>query len=340
MALLWYDGFEHYADDQDHFDRRYAAVTANYSSKSGRLFGNAAQLSSGAFETPSLGLSDTMVIGMAIKVPSNPGSGTGRTPVAFLRGGTEQIRLEFVGSAGHFNFAVKRGATTLATTVGDYSYGIWHYFEFKVNFHTSTGSYELRHNEVTQVSGSGVNTAESGSNQADQWRYNFTTTGPDYDDLYLLDTTGSTNNDFLGDTQIEAITVSADGAQNDWTAQEAGTNAQMVDDPGAPDDGTNVILSNTATDIDVFNMTNLVNTLGTVHAVGVQIQARVDASGSRTLRSKFHDGTSTFGNGAQFTVSSTSFAEFVTIMETNPVTASAWAVSEIDAGQYGVEVVT
>jgi len=64
------------------------------------------------------------------------------------------------------------------------------------------------------------------------------------------------------------------------------------------------------------------------------------ATGTRTVRTKYRDPDTTVVNGSSHVVDSTVFDEFTEVFDDNPNSAAAWDVSDIDDGQFGVEVVS
>jgi len=348
MAGLWMEGFEvHQASTQ--LARKWATWTAaNTAAGAGRVFGTSYGILSAVAVTPSLGLKDTLVFGFGLRIASQQTAlNSGAQGLYLERGGTEQVHIEFVNNSGSFEIRLLRGATTLATTSSAFAYGVWHYFEVKVNVHTSTGSYEIRQNESTVSSGSGLNTANSGSNQADIFAMRFTSnvsTTVLIDDIYVLDTTGGVNDDFRGDSIVQGLLPSSNGSTIQWTNDAgAGSNFENVDDAAnaAPDEagagGTNS--SDTNGQIDLYNMQDATQVQGAVHFVQLGVQLGMSAAGSRNVKTKYRDpDTTVVDTGVTHNVNTTVFDEFTQVLDTNPNGSIPWDVSDIDGGQFGVEV--
>jgi len=240
--------------------------------------------------------------------------------------------------------AVNRAGTQLGVTTNNFAYGIWHYFEWKITPHISSGAFEIRHDEVSVLTGTGLNTANVGTNGADVFEHNFAAAASTVrlDDFVLLDTLGpAPTNNYLGDVTIEAQLPDADGTPLEWSVG-SGTHFSKLDDPasGAPVDSTDVIFSDTNGQRDFVGFPNLTQTQGQVFAVMLNQQCAMNAAGSRVLRHKFRTSGGTIHDGASFTVSSTTYGGFQQIWALNPDTGLAWTNSDIDSGTYGVEVVS
>lgn len=345
MALRWLEGFETHINVSQ-MTRKYASYTAGFNVAAGRVFGTAGQLAGAVAVTPSFGLADVVGVGFGVRINAQvTGLNSGAQGFYLERGPTEQVHLEFVNNAGSFEVKLMRGATQLAISSAAYAYGAWHHFELKVTVHPSTGTYELRHNEALVFSATGQNTANSGMSQADVFAMRFTTTSTNvlFDDIFVWDGTSASNNNFRGDAVIEGILPNGVGNSTQWTPS-AGSNFDNVDDIGtaAPDDagagGFNE--SDTVGQKDLYAFQDLINIQGNIFGVQVGTQLAMAAAGSRTVKLRFRDDGGTEADGDTFTVSSTTYDEFVDLMDVNPQSGVAWDVADINGGQFGVEVVT
>lgn len=342
MALRWMEGFE--ADrSQNHHDKKYALATGVASYVSGRLHGFAVQGSAQFLRTPSLTLQNTWVVGFAVFINV---STLQDTKIRFMTGTTEQVRL-VLDHQDSSNFLVNLEHETngVIDTAGDFAYGIWHYFEIKVTVHPTAGAYELRHNESTVFSGSGVDTADDGTAGADLFEFDKNGGAAErWDDIYILDSTGSVNNDFLGDSVVEAISPTSDGNQLDWTPSSGTTHYVLVDDVatggGSADEATNV-QSDTNADIDLWGFSDIAFITGTIHGIMVLTQAAMDIAGTRTIRVRYRADSTSEYTGGNLVVNDVNYKTFTTIFEQDPDAGpGAWQNSALDAAEFGVEVVS
>ena len=199
-----------------------------------------------------------------------------------------------------------------------------------------TGSYEIRIDGQTVLSDSGVDTRGSANS-----RYVLFQLQHYYqciDDIYICDTDGTSNNDFLGQVVIEGVLPSADGDSGDWTPASGTDNSAMVDDI-PPDDDTSYVESNTEDAEDLYDYANL-STITTETIVGVQINTdvRINAfPGNIDLYQTVKSGGTT-SDGQPTNIAMDEYEVATRILETDPNTSSAWTASGVNAAQFGVKV--
>lgn len=342
MALKWIEGFEtHRSSGQ--LGRKYASTTGigTVTTQAGRVLGSAV---SGQIVvvTKSLGLNNTWIVGFGLFVPANFTAST--NGIYLEKGGSEQCSIRFSNTAGSFNLTVNRGGTVLGTTTANFAYNQWHFFELKVTVRTSTnGSYELRQNEVNVLSASGVNTANVGTDGADVFALRCAASlNVRWDDIYVCDDTGAINNDFMGDSAIRGGLPDSAGDVQQFTPGTGVTHHTLVDDTvtASPTDGTDVVHSDTNGHNELFGFADVTSVNGNIYGVMVCSQMAMNAAGSRVLHHVFRDVANVEFDLPDFTVNSTAYSEFQDIMEVNPISTIAWTESDINNGQFGVEVVS
>lgn len=349
MTCVWIEGFETHTGVAQ-MARKYSSTTGSFSVQSGRVFGSSGSPIGSVAVTPSIGGTDnTVVIGWGQRLGIHLlGLNSNNQGIYVETGTNEQFHVEIESTSGvGFRYLIKRGGTTVATS-SYYDFGVWHYFELKVTVRSGTnGAYELRHNGVLDISGTGVNLAD---NATDGWdifalRY-ITNTGNQllYDDIYVCNGTGTKNNDFLGPSVVEGLLPNGAGASTQWTLGSGGVaNWDQVNDPAsAPDDVTTggINFSDTNTNRDLYAYEDLTQITGTIHAVQIGTQLAMNSAGTRTVKTKYRDPDTTVVDGTSHVVDAVSFDEFTEVLDDNPNSAAAWDVTDIDDGQFGVEVVS
>lgn len=340
MTLKWFDGAELWGDTT-YLSRAYASGDAGFDTTNFRIApGTRAYTFNGqSLTTPSLGEQNTWIIGFGLKVANIIGEWR------FLDAGVEQCNLELHDN-GDSTFEIKlmRGATQIAITSEAFPINIWHYFECKVTVRIGTdGAWDIKHNEVSVSSGSSVNLADSGSDGCDSHSFGHTTAGNviSMDDIYINDDQGTENNDFLGDSVAVALLPTAEGNQNDFTPSSGVDNSALVDDPSNASSAADYVSSDTNAHQDFYAYQNLPATgLGTIFGISVVTDAAMVAVGNRTLKPKFRAASTSEGDGDDFVVDGVSLLAHPVIMEQDPVAAAAWTKTEIDGGEFGVEVVS
>jgi hypothetical protein len=339
MTLKWMDGAEIWAAS-GYQSRGYLAGSTGFTASARISPGTQAMTFNGtSLTTPSLGEQNTWIVGFGFKLSGNAGEWR------FLDAGVDQCSLEIHDNGDStFEWKMMRGATELERTAESFAKDVWHYFEAKVTVRTgANGAYELRHNENNVMSDTGVNLADTGSDGCDahQWGLAPAAQIITMDDIYICDDQGSTNNNFLGDSVIVGLLTQAEGNQNDFTPSTGTDNEALVDDPSNSPSTADYVSSDTVAHQDFYTYDNLPATgLGTIFGIRVVTDAAMQTAGSRTLKPKFRAASTSEGDGTTFAVDGVTVLSYPIIMEQDPVAVGAWTKTEIDGGEFGIEVVS
>lgn len=346
MAVVWIEGFETHTNINQ-LARKYSSTSGATSVDSGRVFGNSVQPSTLVLVTPSFGTDNTLVFGIGVNFKLHFGSvNTGAQGFYFETGASEQCHVEIESSSGTgFRFSLYRGATLIdSTSYNDFNQ--WVYLEVKLTVRPGTdGAYEMRLNGALDTSGSSVNLAANGTDGWDVFSQRWSTsyiTRMSLDDIYVANGTGAINTDFLGPQTVEGLEVDAEGTTIQWTPATGTDNSNLVDDSGSsiPVDTNNYNSSDTNGQKDTYTFTDLANTNGTINAVQLGVQMAMGAAGTRTVKTKFRDPDTTEADGTSHVVDSTSYDEFTEVFQQNPTSTATWDSTELDGGEFGVEVVS
>lgn len=344
MALKFVEGFET-SGDLGAFRRKWAAFTALGGLPTGRLHGKAGSMPNSLSEwrTRPLGLQNAWVVGFALRY--NNATVVDRTtifPLVVKRGTAEQIRFQFrKGTGNTFRLDVFRGGNLLGST-SDFVALSWHYFEFKFTIDPVTGSLEIRHNTQVDLTVAGpVNTAESGLAGADVFEITQTNGGNlEYDDMYILDSTGAINNTYLGDSVIEGRVPTSDASPLQW-AVDSGAHFEAIDSLLAS--SLTFIFSSTVGHQDMFAFSALSFITGQIHGVMVTSDGRLDTTGIREFKHIIRSNTTLYtspAGGSTHSVASTSFQSFFDVFELDPDTSLKWTISNLNAAEFGLQVVS
>jgi hypothetical protein len=338
--LRWVEGFE-VDQSSTYLGRKYASYSGGTASAAGRLFGTAlSQSSASTIRTASLSSQAGWYIGIGFK--ANAATATIDYTVRLFTGASEQLRFRMVATAAAtINIEIIRGSTTLSTISTAFAANAWQYLEFYALIHTSTGAWEVRVNEVSAGSASGVNTANNGTNNADvvSFQRDAGATQVHIDDIYICDDSGSLNNTFRGDSNVEGILPTADGALEQWTTSTGTNSAALIDDTATTPNDADYVFSGTVNQRDTFAYGNLTQTLGTIFGVAILSDARLDVAGTRGFKASTRI-SSTDYDGAEHTVASTTVAQFMHIWEQNPATVADWTNSDVDGAEFGMVLST
>lgn len=217
-----------------------------------------------------------------------------------------------------------------------------HYIEAKVTFHASAGSYELKVDGTSAMSGSGVSTTATGGVRCYQvWHGAECTTPHDawiFEDCVLIDTqAGATGNeavDFIGDVFLERVAPNANGT-NDWTPSSAVDHYTLLNEDGEDGD-TSYIESNTAAQQELNGYEDAPAGGNIILGVLARPVLRKTDGGSRTYKLLAGSGA-TVGESDPFALS-TEYQRQSYVWETDPDTGQPWTITKFNAATFGIEL--
>jgi hypothetical protein len=337
MALIFCDSFDHYATT--YLATKYTALsgTPPTIASSGR-FGSRIEVGN-ANRWASLTLPSsqaTWIMGAAYFV--NGTTIAGHIIFSLYDGSTRHVELRVLSD---FRLQVTRNGTVLGTSTATIRTA-WSYIEFKVTIDDSAGAYEVRLNGVNVLSASSVDTrngANASANVFYFWNDSVgATTGTPYaiDDFYICDTTGSTNNDFLGDVRVEALFPNGNGNSSQWVGSDGNsTDNYLLVDESPPNEDTDYVEASTVGDKDTYAYTDLTLASGTVYGVQLLPYARKTDAGSRSIVSVARLSSTETDSSDKALL--TSYAYLPDIRETKPG-GGAWTISDVNSAEFGVKV--
>ena len=292
----------------------------------GRFSGQAVRWPNNSISTHAFPVSNArMTVGFAWRTTNASQS---QTIMEFREGSTTHGRLAYNGNG---TFTVSRSGTTLSgspTANLGIAANTWYYLELDYTVHDSTGAYEFRVNGTNVASGSGLDTRNGGTGIIDTLAIQQpNATANDWDDYYAA--SGSTS--FQGDSRVITDMPNADGASSAWTAS-SGSDYQCVDEIPYNSD-TDYISTSTATADDTFAFPST-GVTGTVLGVQTQAIARKDDAAARNL-ALLVDSGGTLDVGSSQALGG-SYAKYNRTDLVDPDTGSAWAMTAVNAAEYGV----
>jgi hypothetical protein len=230
--------------------------------------------------------------------------------------------------------------TVIATGTTALNLNTFYYIEVKAFANGASGTCELHLNGAAEIASTVGN---FGSTAFDTVRLAFQTNASnpttffnEFDDLYVVDTTGAANNTFLGDFHVYTLFPSADGAHTDYTPSAAGSHFSKVNEQ-SPDGDTSYVSDATVGHRDSYAFDDLPVLAGAVFGVQTNLYARKDDVAARQIAAVARPG-STDRDGATVTLGTT-YAVFSEIRETNPDTSAAWTIGDVNASEFGVKTV-
>lgn len=337
--LRFIDGFDHYATAE--ILQKWDAI--NNSAQVS--IGANGRRSSGALRTSNqlryvvknfTGL-QSWVVGFALNI-TLPGSGTTGI-VAFVESGTIHVDIRVLSDG---SIRATRNGTTLGTSAaGLITSGAWNYIEAKVTIDNSAGAVTVRVNGAAVLTLTSQDTQNAGTATANQIRIgdpiNDQSSQRDYDDLYICDTTGAANNDFLGDVRVDAYLPNGNGNSSDLVGSDSNSvdNYLLVDDASTDGDST-YVQSSSAGDHDTYTFANMTHTPTDIFGVQINMMAKKDDAGTRSIASVTRSGGADTDGTTQ--ALGTSYLDYREVLEEDPDTSSPWIKAGFDAAEFGVKV--
>lgn len=254
-------------------------------------------------------------------------------------GGTAQVSV-CINSNG--NLLLYRGTSSnFATSTLTLTTGVNYHFEWNVVHNNSTGTSEVRLDNVEWVSYTG-DTLQTGSNSRSirigHDAGTSTATAPTLYvwDIYILDGAAGVSG-FLGQNrEVAIITPNGAGTHDDFTDNPTVTNNwENVDGP-RPDLDDTYLESSTVGHKILYAATSLPTSLGTVDGVIVDVSAKSDDGGARGVKTLVKEGATESASADQALTSS--YKHYTNVHENNPDTAAAWTKTEVNAMEIGAEV--
>lgn len=343
MALLLMDGFDTYADVSDMLRAGWVreAASSNILHTTGGRYGG------GAIESTT----NTTLWVRGLPTFTNAG-GTLIVCFAYWHDGLGgaantilEVRTSLGGTLARFTHDTAGAITSnpqsgaaLGPTGNVIPANAWHWIEFKIGLGTGAadGAIQIRVNNSLIASYTTIDTHTGDPAVGIKLGGS---TGVHYiDDLVVLDGTGSTLNDFIGDSKIETLMPNGEGAVMAWSYNVGGSGWDAVDE-GTPDDDTSYIFSTTSGQEARFTFANLSEDPDNIHGVQVRYVAKKADAGLRTVRSVINS-SAVENTGATYGLALDYSARHADFFELNPNGAVAWTFAAVNAVEAGVEVVS
>lgn len=340
MALLFIDGFDHYATAD--LNKKYQFVSfASITAGGGRRGGGCVSLTSslgGSAIARTIPITSNIIVGAAVSRRSSQG---GSYIFRLSNGGNTAASLAY--SSGFLTITNANnaviGTSVPITTLG---VGIWNYIEWKMLIADSIPANSC----IVKVNGVEVLNLPAGTDTK------FTTTSPttfdtvrlgassiplemDVDDFYIADTTGLTNNNFLGDIRIDTLLPTADGTYTDGVPS-TGTESWSILDNVPATTSSYVTLTNVGAK-ETVQFSNLPSiSTQTIYAVQLNYNSAKSDSGLIFGAAVALSGA-TLAEATSSTFATSYSAQSGTFL-TDPATGSAWTESAVNSAEFGIIV--
>lgn len=358
MALLYIDGFDA-ADAALRWVRTGVDADFSYGMSTRFGTGKAVTMSSVTFNSAasllrSVTPSAAIYTGAAVKVglerdsnASNPTanlfglySDGGMTGHIYLRRITLTNAIALYRGDANVGTIGSPGTQIAISSAGAFDDN-WHYIEVYAVIHDTTGrvTVKIDGNTVIDFTGDTRNGGTSTNIDAIRFRTaiysSWTPNSPiTIDDLYVCDSTGSTNNTFLGDMRVQTLMPSGAGSSTQLTPTGSANNYANANE--SPYNGATYNASSTVGHRDTYALSDLAANTTTV--LGVQSVAHMQKNDAGTANAKvaLKSGAGVYYDAIQSLGSST--AAYVQLRETDPATSAAWTPSSANGLEAGMEV--
>jgi hypothetical protein len=287
----------------------------------------------------------TIVIGVAVNYDVMP-TGASYGPF-FLNAGKlwdrdPQLTL-MISAAGKLQLRRGNATGTLleeGTTV--LAIGNWYFIELRAYIHDTAGNYEVRINEVTEMSGTSVDTqAVVGDNTVRNVYLSpgdFVSNTSDFayfDSLYIRgDATGDFAGGFLGNVLIESVVPDDNGVYRQWTRSTGTEDYTLIDE--TPEDDTDYLYASVAGSRITTNFVDLTGADEIKDVMAYHFMSG-KSGGMRNIKPFCRNGGNHVDNGSH--ISRHQVEQPGVSYPYDPATNVAWTVSGFNSAEFGVEAI-
>lgn len=211
----------------------------------------------------------------------------------------------------------------------------WFYIELSATIDSTVGTAVLRINGSTVVNYSG-NTKNGGTNTTiDTISVSGSIQGHYFDDMYMCDGTGTTNNTFLGDVRVQTLKPNGAGSSTQFTPTGSASNYANVQE--IPDSTSTYNSSSTVGQRDTYAMADLATNTGTIFGVQNTINAWKSDAGTGSIKTALVTNSTVYYEPT-VNLGSSAYTYISPIRTTNPSTGAAWVPADINSSELGAEI--
>ena len=341
MSLLFIDGFDHYFEIREKW--LVSGSLDNPDFVTGRFgegqsirkqFQNAQQSIRQVFDSQT-----EVFFGIAFKAPGFPAT-FAESQFRFEDSNSLvicDVRLETNGT-----LTITAGGQSV-TTAAPLTNTQFHYIEVHYTAKNSGGIAELKVDEVVVATITGDTTTGL---EDDITTFGFMDDGTNsprylYDDLYILNASGSENNDYLGDVRITTLYPSANGNRNEWTSSDPLlANHETVDDlllnDTPPGDFVETGLVGAAEDYTQETFAERAIAPGQIFGVQVANATFRTATANITFKNEMVVAGVRFSDDVEYTPGNSDFFIETFVRDTDPSDSATWTEAKVAAAGSGL----
>lgn len=340
MAMLHYDGLDLYgnAGTNDMQEAGYTILSGTglfVSNSLGRFSGGAFQCTNTAIGYAFTMSGTTAIAQFAFR---NTGVASVGGLFEFMRtsGTVLGMRLQ-VTPTHQIRLQNASGATVVDSAAQVFTENTYHYLELKVTNIGATATVLVKIDGVTVINQANVNVG--GTFDMATWS-GASGSQNQFDDIVLMDGSGTELNDLLGDCRIyEDLLPTSDTADADFTLSAGANGYALVDDPAGDHDGdATYIESATLTDLSMFGMGDLPGTVSNVYCVATVTAGKKTDSSPREVSAQIRS-SGNIQAGATHALATT-YNQWRDYYPLDPNGSIAWTASAVNALEAGVQLDT
>lgn len=322
--------------DDGAWDMRLSGLSASRVDEAYGRNGKGAWVGEQAGAGFSVGVSNPCVVGFDFNITAASSNelmlGFGATSYACLHydSGAALLFFEFFnGAASHRYVYSPPGSVPMNT---------WHHLDLKIFQSTSSASsieWSLNGAPITDTRSDGDVLAVYQYLQfgRDHFRWSI---GWYIDNLYVLDTTGTVNNDILGPIRVDDLYPNGIGNSSAMTTSDGiSYNFEMVDE-NPPNDDTDYVYSDTAGTLDTYLTNDSAGPSEVIAGVIANVVSKKTDAGAKFVRPVARISSVDYNGDSSALAESYGLATHV--WDESPATATTWGSTEIDSMEIGQEV--
>jgi hypothetical protein len=343
MALLFIDGFE--AAD---FSTKWNSF-GSWGSNATTRFGSGRSISDGSGRNISRFITPSAQVTVGYAMTNNGGHSTS---IGLYGDNSATIHIGLFHNPSTYLLELRRGAnaqvgggTLLATGTTQLYPNTWNYIEIQTTIADAGGVVTVRinGNTVPEISFTGDTRNAGTSTNIDFVQFNSSGfdglggTGNGYlDDVYILNSTGTTNNTFLGDVRVYSLAPSGNGTDSGLTGSDGNQVNNYLLVNSLPYQTTTYNGSLVTGTRDTYQMSDLAGTVSTVYGVQNNIVAsKSDANTSLVKNALRLNGNLYYGSQVAL---NTNYQNYNALYDLNPDSGTPWTVTDVNNAEAGMEV--
>jgi hypothetical protein len=252
--------------------------------------------------------------------------GAGGPAIYFLNGTTSLAHL--YSNTGNNILYFVAGPTTKSVL---HTLGRTCLYEIYYKPHNTEGAFQVKFDGITILEFAGDTTNSAITIDGIAFGYGFSYTGFYINDVIIDDAT------WPGNTRLQSIVPTDVGYSTQWTPEPIGNdNYDCVDD--APNNSADYIRTNVNDKLDLYEMSDIVGTIGTIRAIQPMVNAKsIGNPISTNIQLAIRTNSTNYFSSSK--VSPVSYRQLYNIWEDNPHTGDPWQDTEINSIQIGVKSV-